>query len=91
MKTIGSFEAKTHLSSLLERVARGEEFTITRHGTPVALLVPVDREAALPAMVVDLGISVLVIALHLGLFCHEPVEIQSLSYQPFLNCSLSML
>ncbi len=45
MKTIGSFEAKTHLSSLLERVARGEEFTITRHGTPVALLVPVDREA----------------------------------------------
>jgi prevent-host-death family protein len=36
MDTIGAFEAKTHLSSLLERVAQGESFTITRHGKPVA-------------------------------------------------------
>lgn len=41
MKTIGAFEAKTHLSQLLERVQRGERFTITRHGVPVALLGPV--------------------------------------------------
>lgn len=40
METVGSFEAKTHLAQLLERVARGEEFTITRHGKPVARLVP---------------------------------------------------
>lgn len=40
MDTIGLFDAKTHLSALLNRVARGEEFTITRHGTPVAFLVP---------------------------------------------------
>jgi prevent-host-death family protein len=33
--------AKTHLSSLLERVARGEEIIIARAGTPVARLVPV--------------------------------------------------
>lgn len=38
--TIGAFEAKTHLSSLLDRVATGEQITITRHGTPVARLVP---------------------------------------------------
>jgi prevent-host-death family protein len=43
METVGAFEAKTHLSSLLERVAKGEAFTITRHGKPVAQLVPVDR------------------------------------------------
>ncbi|MCC2665613.1 MAG: hypothetical protein K0S35_3535 [Geminicoccaceae bacterium] len=46
MKTVGTFEAKTHLSSLLEQVERGEEITITRHGKAVARLVPlraVDR------------------------------------------------
>jgi prevent-host-death family protein len=41
METIGTFEAKTHLSSLLDRVAKGEKITITRHGVPAALLVPV--------------------------------------------------
>ena len=41
MKSIGTFEAKTHLSDLLDRVARGEKITITRHGVPAALLVPV--------------------------------------------------
>jgi prevent-host-death family protein len=41
MKTVGTFEAKTHLSTLLERVERGEEITITRHGRAVARLVPV--------------------------------------------------
>jgi prevent-host-death family protein len=43
MDTIGAFEAKTHLSSLLERVAQGESFTITRHGKPVARLVPAEQ------------------------------------------------
>lgn len=40
MATVGAFEAKTHLSQLLDRVERGEEIVITRHGTPVARLVP---------------------------------------------------
>ncbi len=40
MTTVGAFEAKTHLSALLDRVERGEEVTITRHGRPVARLVP---------------------------------------------------
>jgi prevent-host-death family protein len=42
METVGSFEAKTHLASLLERVSKGERIAITKHGVPVALLVPVD-------------------------------------------------
>jgi prevent-host-death family protein len=45
MKSIGAFEAKTHLSELLERVSRGEKITITRHGVPTALLVPVTETA----------------------------------------------
>ena len=40
MKKIGAFEAKTHLSHLLERVANGEQFVITRHGKDVAQLIP---------------------------------------------------
>ncbi len=43
METIGAFQAKTHLAALLERVERGERSTITRHGKPVAQLVPADE------------------------------------------------
>lgn len=38
--SVGSFEAKTHLPQLLERVSRGERITITRRGVPVARLIP---------------------------------------------------
>ena len=41
MQTVGAFEAKTHLSRLLDQVMAGEEITITRHGEPVAMLVPI--------------------------------------------------
>ncbi|MGH9899843.1 MAG: type II toxin-antitoxin system Phd/YefM family antitoxin [Pyrinomonadaceae bacterium] len=41
MKTVGAFEAKTHLSNLLDRVSKGEIITITRHGIPAARLVPI--------------------------------------------------
>ncbi len=41
METVGAFDAKTHLSALLDRVARGERITITRHGVPAAMLVPI--------------------------------------------------
>ena len=39
MITVGAFEAKTHLSALLDHVAAGEEVVITKHGKPVARLV----------------------------------------------------
>ena len=47
MRTIGAFEAKTHLSELLDLAAVGERITITRRGKPVAMLVPVIEEPAL--------------------------------------------
>ncbi|MDH4100039.1 MAG: type II toxin-antitoxin system prevent-host-death family antitoxin [Nitrospirota bacterium] len=40
MKTVGAYEAKTHLPELLDKVASGEKVTITRRGVPVAVLVP---------------------------------------------------
>ena len=40
MNTVGSYEAKTHLPKLLERVAHGESIMITRNGHAVAMLVP---------------------------------------------------
>lgn len=40
MRTVGSYEAKTHLPRLLDAVAKGETITITKHGVPVAMLVP---------------------------------------------------
>lgn len=39
MITVGAFEAKTHLSTLLDRAAAGEEVVITKHGKPVARLI----------------------------------------------------
>ena len=44
MKIIGAFEAKTHLSELLDLAAMGERFTITKRGKPVAMLVPLEEE-----------------------------------------------
>jgi prevent-host-death family protein len=37
---VGAFEAKNTFGTLLDRVERGEEIVITRHGKPVARLVP---------------------------------------------------
>lgn len=53
MITVGAFEAKTQLSSLLDRVAAGEEVIITKHGKAVARLIgvqAVDRERAREAV-----------------------------------------
>jgi prevent-host-death family protein len=43
MRTVGAYEAKTHLPRLLDEVAAGESITITKHGAPVAMLVPLQR------------------------------------------------
>jgi len=42
-KTVGSYEAKTHLPALLALVARGQEVVITKHAKPIARLVPMEK------------------------------------------------
>ncbi|HYA80533.1 MAG TPA: type II toxin-antitoxin system prevent-host-death family antitoxin [Methylocystis sp.] len=47
MREVQASEAKTHLPSLLDEVERGETVVITRHGKPIARLVPeADRRQA---------------------------------------------
>ena len=41
MDVIGAYEAKTHLPRLLDEVAAGRTVTITKHGRPVAQLIPI--------------------------------------------------
>jgi prevent-host-death family protein len=55
IEEIGAFDAKTRLSELLARVARGEVFRITRRGKPVAELRPVSPPAGRPTFGVDRG------------------------------------
>lgn len=45
MLSVGAFEAKTKFSELLDQVVAGEKITITRHGQPVASLVPFQADA----------------------------------------------
>ena len=53
--TVGAYEAKTHLSALLEKVEAGEEITITKHGAPVAKLVPVRKQASPEERIAAIG------------------------------------
>ncbi len=40
LKEIGSYDAKTKLPEILRKVQRGESFTITNRGKPIADLIP---------------------------------------------------
>jgi prevent-host-death family protein len=46
MRRVSAREANQRFSKLLNEVARGQEVMITRHGKPVARLVPVQDTAA---------------------------------------------
>ncbi len=48
IKTVGSYEAKTHLPALLDSVEQGEKVVITRRGMPVAILIPYQEEKPTP-------------------------------------------
>jgi prevent-host-death family protein len=45
-ETVSLYEAKTHLSALVERAAGGEQIVIAKSGKPKALLVPLDDTRA---------------------------------------------
>jgi prevent-host-death family protein len=57
MTTVGSFEAKTKLAELLDKVEAGESVTITRRGVAVAQLVPIkaaDEKARQRALIEEI-------------------------------------
>ena len=41
---IGTFEAKTHFSQIIEEVERGADYVITKWGRPIAKLIPFQKE-----------------------------------------------
>lgn len=43
MHTVAAFQAKTHFSALLDQVENGDQIIITKHGHPVAKLVPISE------------------------------------------------
>ena len=40
---VSAFDAKTHLSNLLAKVQKGNRITITKHNSPIAMLVPIQH------------------------------------------------
>lgn len=66
MITVGAYEAKTHLSRLLDRVAEGESITITKHGRPVAIMQPVEDRPLPPVETVVDGLRAFRRGRHLG-------------------------
>lgn len=48
VREVGAFEAKTHLSALLEKVRQGEVIYITKHGKRIAELRPVETKKPEP-------------------------------------------
>ncbi len=57
MISVGAFEAKTKFSELLDQVVAGEKITITRHGLPVASLVPFQADTR-PAEIAQAVLSI---------------------------------
>ena len=48
--SVGAFEAKTHFSTLLDRVEKGDRIVITRHGREVAVLSSIEEKPVLNLM-----------------------------------------
>jgi prevent-host-death family protein len=44
MRTVGSYELKTHLSEVLDAVEHGQSVIVTRHGKPIARITPNGEE-----------------------------------------------
>lgn len=44
MKPVNLYEAKTHLSELVDEAARGKRIVIAKNGVPQAMLVPLEKQ-----------------------------------------------
>lgn len=75
MQTYGAYEAKTHFAQLLDAVERGETITITRHGSPVAVLAPPteERRQGVAAVIAELRALRRTVKLN-GLSVREMIE-----------------
>ncbi len=58
MKIVNLYEAKTHLSSVVEAALKGEDVVLARSGTPLVRLVPVGKRKPSDAFGIDHGVFV---------------------------------
>jgi prevent-host-death family protein len=56
MRQLGAYDAKTHLPRLLDEVAAGEPITITKHGVPVAVLIPATAPSSVAVLAAIAGL-----------------------------------
>jgi len=78
-KTVPAREFRTHLADLLDEVAdRREHVTVTRHGRPAAVLVPVDEYEALEETAEILSDEGTLVAIRRGLDDLAQGEVTSL-------------
>ena len=76
MISVGAFEAKTKFSELLDQVVAGEKITITRHGLPVASLVPFQADTR-PAQIAQAVLSIQRLRQELGASGITQIDIQA--------------
>lgn len=55
MERVGARELKQHTGEILERVRMGERVLLTMRGEPVAVILPIDREAVNDAVEAQAG------------------------------------
>jgi len=66
---VGTFEAKTNFTKLIQRVSEGEEILITRRGRPVAKIIPLEKNPnAIVAKVAITRLKALAKQMNLGKF-----------------------
>ena len=71
---IGSYQAKTNFSQLIERVKHGERITITKHGTPVVIMSPAETKPTRPIAEVIKDLKVFRSSLILNANLREVIE-----------------
>ncbi len=54
MRSVGAYEAKTHLAELLGEVSSGQSIIITKHGHPIARLIPAKSSELNPTKIISL-------------------------------------
>ena len=50
---IGTFDAKTRFSEIIENVQKGKNYTITKRGKPVAKIIPFSEKSSLRKDIVN--------------------------------------
>ena len=74
METFNIHEAKTHLSKLVERAAKGESFVIAKAGKPLVKIVPLDEPVEQPKLRIGFLKGVFSIPDDLKAFGREEIE-----------------